>query len=148
MLMVMSARAGMGRPSERDNSSQVVFDRFKSGRRQTPTEALSVAWHVSRDGVDIVVNDGDGHEFSASTAEARAVRIVPLSGSSHHAAASGWQVTLSTPDGDALLGKPLQDWRSAQELARLVCEQTNLPLDELTQRMFSRVGQLAPRTKG
>ena len=53
----------------------------------------------------------------------------------------GWQVALGRSDGDVLLGKPLADWQTARELARLVCEQTELPLDELTQRMFSRVGQ-------
>ena len=59
---------------------------------------------------------------------------------SHHTRASGWQVTLACAEGDVLLGKPLADWRAARELARLVCDKAALPLDDLTQRLFSRVG--------
>jgi hypothetical protein len=73
------------------------------------------------------------------------VRIVPVGGGgSHHAAARGWQVTLGQSDGDVLLGTPLAEWQSARELARQVCEATQLPLDELTQRLFSRVGEFTP----
>jgi len=52
-------------------------------------------------------------------------------------------VALAHPGGDVLLGKPMADWRPARELARLVCARTELPLDELTQKMFSRVGQFS-----
>jgi hypothetical protein len=38
----------------------------------------------------------------------------------------------------------MADWRLARDLAQLVCEQAALPLDELTQKMFSRVGQYSP----
>jgi hypothetical protein len=105
------------------------------------------AWRAFVDGAEVVVDDGNGHEYRASTAEARSVRIVPLSAGGHHATVGDWQVTLARPDGDVLLGKPLQDWRTARELARLVCDQTKLPLDELTRRMFSRVGQFTRPTK-
>lgn len=73
----------------------------------------------------------------------RAVRIVPLTGGDHHMqqGRGGWQVALQRPDGDVLVGSPLQDWRAARELAQRVCEAAGLPLDELTERMFSRVGQ-------
>jgi hypothetical protein len=53
-------------------------------------------------------------------------------------------VALSRPDGDVLVGKPVADWRSARQLAQLVCDQSELPLDELTAKMFSRVGQFTP----
>ena len=49
-------------------------------------------------------------------------------------------MTLACAEGDVLLGKPLADWRAARELARLVCDKAALPLDDLTQRLFSRVG--------
>jgi hypothetical protein len=54
-------------------------------------------------------------------------------------------VTLSEAAGDTLVGKPMADWRTAQVLARLVCEKTDLPLDDLTERLFSRVGSYTPR---
>ena len=73
------------------------------------------------------------------------MRVVPLTGGNHHIQTSGWQVALGRADGDLLLGKPLADWQTARELARLVCERTELPLDELTERMFSRVGQFQKR---
>jgi hypothetical protein len=38
----------------------------------------------------------------------------------------------------------MQDWRPARDLARQVCEAAELPLHELTERMFSRVGQFEP----
>ena len=70
---------------------------------------------------------------------------MPLTGGNQHAhIGSGWQVALARPDGDVVLGKPMSDWRLARDLAQLVCEQTELPLDELTQKMFSRVGQYSP----
>jgi hypothetical protein len=71
---------------------------------------------------------------------------VPLTGGDHHVGSrtAGWQVALARAEGDVLLGKPLADWQAARELARLVCERTRLPLDEMTERMFSRVGQFNP----
>jgi hypothetical protein len=53
-------------------------------------------------------------------------------------------LTGANPHGDVLVGKPQSDWRPARELARLVCEQAGLPLDELTEKLFSRVGQFSP----
>jgi hypothetical protein len=78
----------------------------------------------------------------------RAVRIVPLTGGEHHVTrrSGGWQVSLQRPDGDLLVGEPLADWRAARELAQRVCEATGLQLDELTQRLFSRVGSYTPAT--
>jgi hypothetical protein len=95
---------------------------------------------------DIVAEDGRGGVYRAAIRAARNVRIVPLTGGDHHirSQAGGWQVALARSEGDVLLGKPLADWQTARELARLVCERTELPLDELTQRMFSRVGQFTP----
>jgi len=89
----------------------------------------------------VVAEDGRGAIFRACTDGARGVRIVPLSGGNHHTPGAGWQVALARADGDVLLGKPLPEWQAARELARQVCELTKLPLDELTERLFSRVGQ-------
>jgi hypothetical protein len=75
---------------------------------------------------------------------ARSVRVVPLTSGDHHSAGRGWQVALARPDGDVLLGGALPNWQSARELARQVCERTELPLDPLTEKLFSRVGA-APR---
>ncbi|MCA1644603.1 MAG: hypothetical protein LC797_03740, partial [Chloroflexi bacterium] len=82
------------------------------------------------------------------------VRIVPLTGGNHHASSGDgqcgrWQVAIAHAGGDVLLGQPLADWRPARELANLVCARAELPLDELTQKMFSRVGQYAaPKRDG
>jgi hypothetical protein len=73
---------------------------------------------------------------------ARSVRVVPLTRGTHHASASGWQVALASAGGDALVGQPLGDWQSARELARLVCQETKLPMDPLTEALFSRVGKM------
>jgi len=100
-------------------------------------------WNVYREGGEIVAEDGRGGTFRASLDGGRSVRIVPLTGGNHHTqgSGSGWQVAIAHAGGDALLGKPLADWRTARELARLVCARAELPLDELTEKMFSRVGQ-------
>jgi len=82
-----------------------------------------------------------GATFQVPITGAQTVRVVPLSRGSHHTSASGWQVTLWRPEGDVLLGSPLADWQSAHGLARGVCAATRLPMDELTERLFSRVGQ-------
>jgi hypothetical protein len=75
----------------------------------------------------------------------RSVRIVPLAGGNHHRdSRGGWQVALSRTEGDVLIGKPFGDWRTARQLAQLLCETSELPLDELTEKMFSRVGQYSP----
>jgi hypothetical protein len=97
---------------------------------------------------EVVAEDGRGATYRAALSGARTVRVVPLSGGSPHAVgpAGGWQVALAYAGGDVLLGKPQADWRAARELARLVCEKTELPLDELTQAMFSRVGSFTPTT--
>jgi hypothetical protein len=113
-------------------------------RRSGWQAAPPVVWNVYREGRQVVADDGRGGVFRASLDGARSVRIVPLTGGNHHTRGSGWQVALAHPSGDELLGKPTADWRMARELARLVCVQTELPLDELTEKMFSRVGQYSP----
>jgi hypothetical protein len=68
--------------------------------------------------------------------------VVPLTGGQRHTdLRSGWQVALARVDGDVLVGKPMADWRSARDLANAICDKAGLPLDELTEKMFSRVGQ-------
>jgi hypothetical protein len=129
-----------------DNSTVALFDWLRRDARQADP---SVVWNVYRDGADIVAEDGRGGLLRAPLSGARSVRIVPLTGGNHHANSrgGGWQVALGHSGGDALLGKPLADWRSARELARQICARTELPLDELTEKMFSRVGQYSPAQK-
>jgi hypothetical protein len=120
-----------------------LFDWLKRSSR--PPDPSHV-WNVYREGGDIVAEDGRGGVFRASLGGARSVRIVPLTGGNHHAGTrgGGWQVALAHAGGDELFGKPMADWRLARELARQVCARTELPLDELTEKMFSRVGQYSP----
>jgi len=110
-----------------------LFDRFK--RKPEPP----VVWHVYREGNDLIADDGKGGTFRVALVRAESVRIVPMTGGNPHAgAAGGYQVAVRSANGDAPIGKPSQDWRLAHDLARQVCEQAELPLDELTQRMFGR----------
>jgi hypothetical protein len=124
-----------------------LFDWLRRSSRQADP---AVVWNVYREGGDIVAENGRGRVFRAALVGARSVRIVPLNGGNHHpnARGSGWQVALAHPEGDELFGQPMADWRSARELARLVCAGTELPLDELTEKMFSRVGQYSPTKNG
>jgi hypothetical protein len=120
-----------------------LFD-WLSRRRQSES-APPVAWHVHRESGDLVAEDGRGASVRVPVSGARSVRVVPLTGGNHHRdTRGGWQVTLARPEGDVLVGKPLADWRSAHKLAQLVCATAELPLDELTEKMFSRVGQYTP----
>jgi hypothetical protein len=96
----------------------------------------------------MVVDDGRGHTARATLSGATAVRIVPLMGGNPHAATGGYQVALRYSSGDAALGTPLADWRLAHELAQRVCEVSELPLDEMTERMFSRVDQASSKPEG
>ena len=92
-----------------------------------------------------MAEDGRGAINRVPLAGARTVRVVPLTGGDHHArAGAGWQVALARADGDVLLGKPMPDWQAARELAQQVCRTAELPLDELTEKLFSRVGQYTP----
>ena len=110
-----------------------LFDRFK--RKPEPP----LTWHVYREGQDLVAEDGRGGVFRVALVRAESVRIVPMTGGNPHAGATGgYQVALRGANGDAPIGKPTQDWRAARELARQVCEQAELPLDELTERLFGR----------
>jgi len=124
-----------------------LFDWIGQRRRGTRTaDSPRLAWHVYRDGGDVVAEDGRGAINRVPLAGARTVRVVPLTGGDHHAGpGAGWQVALARADGDVLLGKPMPDWQSARELASMVCDTARLPLDELTEKMFSRVGQYTPR---
>jgi hypothetical protein len=120
----------------------VLFDWLKRRRGERSPESVTAwTWTVHLEGGDVVAEDGRGGTYRAATSGARSVRVVPLTGGDHHVQSQGWQVTLARSDGDVLLGKPQSDWQVARELARQVCEQTQLPLDELTERMFSRVGK-------
>jgi hypothetical protein len=120
-----------------------LFDWLRRSGRQADPPAT---WNVYREGGDLVAEDGRGSVFRASLNGARSVRIVPLTGGNHHAGArgGGWQVALAHATGDVPLGKPLADWRPARELAQQVCARAELPLDDLTAKMFSRVGQYSP----
>lgn len=123
-----------------------LFDWLRrSGRQGAPP----LVWNVYREGGEVVAEDGRGGIFRASLDGARSVRIVPLTGGNHHPQSGGsvWQVALAHANGDMLLGKPMTDWRVARELARQVCARAELPLDELTEKMFSRVGQYAPASR-
>jgi hypothetical protein len=100
---------------------------------------------VYRDGGDVVAEDNRGAVVRVPLSGARSVRVVPLTGGNHHGdIRGGWQVALSRSEGDVLVGKPFADWRAARQLAQRVCETSELPLDELTEKMFSRVGQFTP----
>jgi hypothetical protein len=106
-------------------------------------------WNVYREAGDVVAEDGRGATYRVPLTGARSVRVVPLTGGDHHAGSrGGWQVALARADGDVLVGTPLSDWRPARDLARLLCDKTELPLDELTEAMFSRVGQFTPTPTG
>jgi hypothetical protein len=109
-----------------------------------------VTWQVRREGADVVVQQGTGAEMRLPLGSARTVRIVPLTGGDHHRStrSGGWQVTLARADGDVLVGQAQGDWRAARELARLLCATTDLPLDELSARMFSRAGGETPTGEG
>jgi hypothetical protein len=117
--------------------------RRRPGQQAAPQ---APAWHVYVDGADLVAEDNRGHVHRATLTGARNVRVVPLSGGNAHVVAQtrGWQVALARPDGDVLVGSASPDWREARDLARQVCDKTELPLDELTEKLFSRVGQYSP----
>lgn len=124
-----------------------LFDwigRRRGDRAGQPDQAA--VWHVYLEGGEVVAEDGRGATLRAPLGGARGVRVVPLTGGDHHSrAGSGWQVALARADGDVLLGKPMSDWQAARDLARMVCQTAGLPLDELTEKLFSRVGQYTPK---
>jgi hypothetical protein len=120
-----------------------LFDWLR--RKGQPAPAL--VWRVYREGGEVVADDGRGGSYRVAVSGARGVRIVPLTGGNPHGGAGqGYQVALQRAEGDAPVGKPMQDWRAARELARQLCETTELPLDELTERMFSQVGQFGGKS--
>jgi hypothetical protein len=102
-------------------------------------------WHVRREDGHVVAEDSRGRSYRFEIAGARSVRVVPLTGGNPHGGAGqGFQVAVRRDEGDVLIGAASLDWRAARELARQLCETAELPLDELTQRLFSRVGQYGP----
>jgi hypothetical protein len=119
-----------------------LFDFLRPRRAPRPGgSGDDVTWQVRADGELLLIESSRGDTvFHARVGSARAVRVVPLSRGSHHLSATGWQVTLERGDGDVLLGPPLASWQSARDLASRVCGATHLPMDELTERLFSRVG--------
>jgi len=123
-----------------------LFDwigRRRGGRPGQTDQAA--AWHVYLEGGEVVAEDGRGAAHRAPLGGARSVRVVPLTGGDHHPrSGAGWQVTLARAHGDVLLGKPMSDWQAARDLAQRVCQTAELPLDELTEKLFSRVGQYTP----
>jgi hypothetical protein len=128
-----------------DNSTVGLFDWLNRGRARGASS--TIVWQVQRDGDQLTIEDGRGASYRVQLGGARFVRVVPLTGGQAHVTAqqsAGWQVALSQRDGDRLVGKPLGDWRVALDLARLLCDRAGLPLEETTERMFSRVGQFSP----
>jgi hypothetical protein len=132
---------GQGEDGRRPPTAIITVVALFDWLRRRPAPRGSDTWEVHLDGPMLVAASSRGDSFQATIMGAQTVRVVPLSRGSHHAAASGWQVTLSRPEGDVLLGTPLADWQSAHALAQRVCEQTRLPMDQLTQQLFSRVRQ-------
>jgi hypothetical protein len=123
----------------RKETQHVLFDWF----RRSPPPAAPDSWQVRVEDDSLVIENQRGDVFAHTTLTgAGSVRVVPLTRGTHHAAASGWQVALRCADGDVLVGQPLSDWQSARDLARLVCHETRLPMDELTEALFSRVGKM------
>jgi hypothetical protein len=119
---------------------------LRLGRRPADAQAAPTPeWHAYREAGDVVVDDGRGHTSRYPLLRVRSVRVVPLTGGQQHSGSHGWQVTLQHDDGDVLVDKPQADWRRARDLADKVCQATDLPLDELTQRLFSQVGQYSPK---
>jgi hypothetical protein len=119
------------------------------GRRRKKAPPTPLVWHVYREGSNVVVEDGRGGVFRADLWGARSVRIVPGKfGDVHGGASGGWQVALSHDAGDAPIGPSLADWQPARELAQKICEATELPLHELTERMFSQVGRFSTHRDG
>jgi hypothetical protein len=109
-----------------------------------------LTWHVVREGNALYVEPSRGQPIRLPLESVGAVRIVPLTSGNHHMQQTRgrWQVALQRADGDVLVGGALSDWQAARQLAQQVCDATGLSLDELSQRMFSRVGQFGPKTYG
>jgi hypothetical protein len=130
----------------RDNSTVGLFDWLSRSRRQRASSPIT--WTVVREGAYVVVQADQRAPLRLPLEAVRAVRIVPLTGGQQHVQRSGrWQVSLHRDDGDLLVGEPFADWRPARELADLICARAGLPLDELSARLFSRVGTYSPPTK-
>jgi hypothetical protein len=122
-----------------------LFDWVRGGRPRVTLETIST-WRIAREHGALVVDFSPDRAVRLPLEGVGAVRIVPLTGGQHHLlpTTGGWQVSLQRPDGDLLVGDPMADWRVAQALAQRVCDATGLPLDELSRRLFSRVGTSSP----
>jgi hypothetical protein len=103
-------------------------------------------WDVRHEGERIVVADGK-REYTFTPGAGWTIRVVPLGvgpghGRSH--AGSGWQVAAHNALGDVPIGRPLADWRAARDFANRLSAASGLAVDELTERLFSQVGQVGP----
>jgi hypothetical protein len=103
-------------------------------------------WQVRVDGDEVLVEDGR-RSYHFTLGGARFVRVVPLGVGQHggSSASPGWQVAIRKDDGDVPIGQPFGAWQHARDLAQHLCSATNLSLDEMTERMFSRVGSFTPK---
>jgi hypothetical protein len=111
-----------------------------------PSAPSTPVWSAYREGSELVADDSRGSVVRVPLASARSVRVVPMAGGNHHrGAGAGYQVAVACAQGDVPVGKPMADWRLARDLADKVCAAAELPLDELTQKMFSRVGTFSPK---
>jgi hypothetical protein len=118
----------------------LLFDWF---RRSPPPPAAHDDWQVRVEDDSLVIENQRGDVFAHTRLTgSHSVRVVPLTRGTQHASASGWQVALACAGGDVLIGRPLGDWQSARDLARLICQKTGLPMDALTEALFSRVGKI------
>jgi hypothetical protein len=113
-------------------------DLLRLGRRPADVQPT---WEVHTEAGEVVVVNAARYPLSG----VRCVRVVPLTGGQHHSGSHGWQVALHRDDGDVLVDKAMPDWRPARDLAQRLCDATQLPLDELTQRLFSQVGRYSPK---
>jgi hypothetical protein len=119
----------------------LLFDWLR--KRGANPAAIAVDWRVWVDGSWLVVETDRQDEYArVATQGALSVRVVPLTRGTHHSAASGWQVALACAEGDVLVGQPLPEWQVARDLAQRVCAATRLPMDEMTEKLFSRVGRI------
>ncbi len=96
----------------------------------------------------MVVIGIDEKELRIAPRSARTIRVVPL-GAGHYTPnaprGEGWQVAVHRDDGDILVGPPIADGQAALTFARRLGEFAELPLDELSERMFAESNRYVPR---
>ncbi len=116
-------------------------------RRVRKPPADPSAWDVHREAWEVVVT-AEGREQRFAPAATRSVRIVPMGAGPGHGTphgGSGWQVAAHRDDGDVLIGPPIPDWRAALDFARRLSETADVPIDELSERLFRNVGQFSEK---